>query len=308
VSTYTFRLRFTVSHAPAFLHDGETLQLELAGLPRPCILLPYAGDSVRDAKEFVLKSSGFDSEDAAREAGARARRALQLALVELRIGLSSGDRPSTLSFGKVVLDEAREAGYELRGDAYGLTVYPEDVPVRFASMQAEIVVTTPLDTFVERFSRIYEDDSSRGDSVSLGLELYGLSYFESSARARFVTLISAIESSVTRAPRTEQAQEYIDGLIAETRDSPLPENGRKQLAAALRNLKTESITTACRRFVDENGSPGDAETWERCHKLRHTMLHAGRTPSDLRESLPQLDEVVRRVFLAVAQGEPGDVV
>jgi hypothetical protein len=177
VNTYTFRLRFTVSHAPAFLHDGESLELALSGLPGPCILVPFYGGLVRNAKEFVLKASGFPTEERAREAGERTRVALRITFTDLRVGLSVGDRPSTLSFGKIVHDQASESGYELRGDAHGLLVYPDEPPVCFMSMQGSLVVTSPLDTFTEQFAKTFEKSSSATDSVTLGLELYGLSYF-----------------------------------------------------------------------------------------------------------------------------------
>ena len=296
MSTYTFRLRFTVSHAPAFLHDGESLDLALSELPGPCLLVPFYGGPVRDAKEFVLKSSGFPTKEAAREAGEQARTALRITFTDLRVGLSAGDRPST-SFGKIVHDQASASGYELRGDAHGLLVYPDEPPVCFMSMQGSLVVTSPLDTFTEQFAKTYEKNQSFTDSVTLGLELYGLSYFETSARARFVTLISAIESSAKRATRTTEAKDFIDGLISQTRASQLPEADKHQLATALGNLKTESSTSACRRFVDENGEPGDGETWARCYTLRHAMLHSGSKPVELPDLLPKLDEVVRRVLL-----------
>jgi hypothetical protein len=306
VNTYTFRLRFTVSHAPALLHDGESLELALSGLPGPCILVPFYGGLVRDAKEFVLKASGFPTEEHAREAGERTRAALRITFTDLRVGLSVGDRPSTLSFGKVVHDQASESGYELRGDAHGLLVYPDEPPVCFMSMQGSLVVTSPLDTFTEQFAKTFEKNPSSTDAVTLGLELYGLSYFETSARARFVTLISAIESSAKRVTRTSEAKDFVDDLISQTRASQLSETDKHQLAAALGNLKTESISSACRRFVEENGEPGDADTWAQCYQLRHSMLHSGSTPVELRDLLPKLDEVVRRVLLKVVSHRTSD--
>ena len=307
MSTYAFRLRFTVSHAPAFLHDGGALDLELPGHSQPCSLRPLDADRIRDAKDLTLNSAGFPSEDAAREAGERARRALRLVLVDLRKGFDVGDRPSTLSFGKVVLDQAREMGFELRGDAHGLTVYPDDIDVRFASMKAEAVVSSPLEKFVDGFTEDYERGFATADRASLGLELYGLSYFESSARARFITLITAIESSVKPTRRSAEAQRHVEALIKATQASELLKDDSRMLVAALGNLKNESIAAACRRFVSENGGPGDVEIWERCHKTRHAMLHAGGTPSDLRGLLPKLDEVVRRSLLNLARGGSDDV-
>ena len=304
--TYTFRLRFTVSHAPAFLHEGESLELGLAGLPGLCVLVPCGGGLVKKAKEFVLKSSGFPSEEAAREAGERARRALRITLTELRVGLSAGDRPSTLSFAKAMRDQARKNGYDLRGDAHGLSVYPDEPPVCFASARVTLAVTSPLDSFVEPYSRTFEGDSSTTDSFSLGMELYGLSYFETSARARFVTLISAIESSAEREPRSAEAKDFIDGLVSQARASQLSEAERNRLATALGNLKTESSTSACRRFVDDNSDPGDGETWEQCYKLRHAMLHSGSTPGELQGLLPKLDEIVRKALLRVVSQDAGD--
>ena len=304
--TYMFRLKFRVSHAPAFMHDGETLELPLGRHTQPAILAALTGGRIRDATVFTVKCGGFASDAVALAAGEQTRCALRLALAAMPVGLDIADRPGTLSFGRVVVDEAREKGIELRPDYNGLEVYPDWSSIRFVSIEMRAVVSGPLDAFLDSFAKAYRGNPTVDEDVSLALELFGLSFFESSLRARFVTLISAMESAVHTKPRSSEAQQQVAALIEATESSTLAESEKKTLVAALRNLKRESITSACRTFVERHGRPGDAEVWQKCHNARHKMVHEGQAPHELPALLPDLESLARRVLLTAALGEQSD--
>lgn len=306
--TYKFRLKFRVSHTHAFEHDGETLELPLVRHAQPAVLAALSGGPIRDATVFTVKCGGFESGAAALGAGEQTRCALRLALAGMPVGLDIADRPGTLRFGKVVVDAARERGIGLRPDYNGLEVYPDGSSIQFVSMNAHAVVSGPLDAFLDSFAKAYRGNPTVDEDVSLALELFGLSFFESSLRARFVTLISAIESAVHPTARSVEALQQVAVLIEATESSTLAESEKKTLVAALRNLKRESITSACRAFVEHNGRPGDAEVWQKCHNARHKMVHEGQAPDELPALLPDLEGLVRRVLLAAAQGEQCDAV
>jgi hypothetical protein len=203
------------------------------------------------------------------------------------------------------LDKAKEMGIELRGDPHGLVIYPDDPSIQFMSIQATAVVSSPIARFKERFNKYSEIGPPITDEQALGLELYSLSHFEASARARFVTLISAIESTVTPIDRGTAAQAHLDSLIQLTQASTLDEAEKKTLLNALGNLKTESITTACRRFVQTYGQENDVLLWQECHSARHKLLHSGKATKSINELLPKLDSLVRSVLIESVLRSPG---
>ena len=294
--TYTFRLRFTLP-LPTLSHDAPEVELPLPGHQVPAILKARGAPSIKEATSFTITAQEFPSETAAREAGERVRTTLQLTCVDLRSGLDTTDRPSTVGFGKLVLEKAKEIGIDLRGDPHGLVVYPDNPRTKFMSVQATAVVSSPIDRFKERFSKYLTIGPPITDEQALGLELYSLSHFEASARARFVTLISALESTVTPTDRGAVAQAHLNSLIQVTQAAKLDEADKKTLVNALGNLKTESITTACRRLVQTYGQEGDELLWQECHSTRHKLVHSGKASKSIHELLPKLDSLVRSVLI-----------
>jgi len=304
VTTYTFRLRFTLP-SPSLSHDSDEIALPLPGHHQHAILRARGAVSIKESTSFIISATQFPSEDAARKAGEKVRDTLRLTCADLRTGLDAAARPSTLGSGKLVLDKAKEMGIELRGDPHGLIVYPDNPNLKFMSISATATVSSPIDRFKERFSKYFVLDTEIDESQTLGLELYSLSHFETSVRARFVTLISAIESTVQPTERSKAAQVLLDSFIEQIQGSALEEIEKKTLINALGNLKTQSITTACRVFVETYGEKDDVTIWQECHATRHKLLHAGKAPKNIGELLPKLDDLVRRILIASVLQKPG---
>jgi hypothetical protein len=302
MSTYTLRLRFTLA-SEALYHDGEVIELSISGHPMPIYLQSQPIGPIKDARAFTLISRGFPSAEVALIIGERIRSALRLTCTDLGTGLNASDHPSTLNFGKAILDRMKENGVELRGEPHGLTVYPDENNIQFMSVQATGVVSNPIEWFTQRFSKYCDANATINEQLMLAFELYGLSKFETSVRARFITLISCIESAAPILERSAESQLHVGELLKATENSFLHEAEKKQLLNALQNLKQESIAACCRAFVNKHGQSGDVEVWNECHRIRHKLLHAGKSDEQIDSWFIKLDKIIRRVLITSAIGK-----
>lgn len=120
----------------------------------------------------------------------------------------------------------------------------------------------------------------------MAFELYGLSHFESAPRARFVTLISAIETISETKPRNAEALKHVERLIKFTHNSGLPRSEINSLLGHLGWLKRESISKAGRDLVgtllesNEYGGEQAKDFFQHCYNLRSELLHGGKPKDD----------------------------
>ena len=96
------------------------------------------------------------------------------------------------------IDQARvEQGVRLLNEFHGLHVYVEDpdLPTRFVWSRVEAKLRKGVEVFEESFREAVDLGLEFTDRETLAFELYGLSHSrESAERARFLTLINAIET------------------------------------------------------------------------------------------------------------------
>jgi hypothetical protein len=119
----------------------------------------------------------------------------------------------------------------------------------------------------------------------LAFELYRLSHFEAAERARFLTLVTAIESVSQAKVRSAEASAHVEKLIGLTRDSGLPDAEIASLVGSLNWLRNESISKTGRDLVeallgDAHYAGKVAKTFiQYCYALRSEFVHSGK-PSD----------------------------
>ena len=281
------------------------MELNFPGLSGAARLTAVGAGSLREATDFAMNCGGFPDRAAALAAGERLRAAFRLAFVRLNVGADWGADQASLSFNKGLRDALQESGINVRPDVLGLVVY-EDIgtPTLFLGVKATGVVSRSLPEVLAALQAAYAQGDSGDDRIVLALQLFGWSFFESTARARFLLLITCIEVLVERQPRSKAAKAHIDKLMEGTRASTLEQTEKGRLLEGLSNLRSESIGAACSRVVAQHGAGGDVPHWEIAHRLRHKLSHAGATVPNLTSTLATLQEVVRRVLLHVAGWSP----
>lgn len=298
MTTYGFRLRFLLPKDSMIHHDEETLELSSGDVT--LLLQSPSKTSIGDSRELLIRGSGFPSKDEAYACGRRTKNALILCGACLRMGFDVGKDKATSGVGKIVKERAREKGIVLLDDVHGLSVFPEDMPVKFVSFGGSVVVGPSAAIFVEEFGKAYEMSPEFTDKQSLAFELYSAAQFESSLRARFLTLVIAVECLSSLEEQPQRVVNHVKELVALTKKSfKGPEKGR--ILSHLGELKKESISKSCRDLVGKHLGAEVAKLFEECYDARGKIVHDGEPPEgfDLGTYVPKLDELASQLLIAV---------
>jgi hypothetical protein len=207
--TYGFRLRFILAPGRRIETRDDTLTLRSAG-GSEFQLKPVDGSVIADASNLAIRSGGYADEEAAKATGQRVKDALLLASVTTNLGANLGRDRQTSSLASHVRKKIREEhGVEMLGDVHGLAVFPEDRETHFFIAQATIRVGTQADKLTQDFAEHYEYATAVTARHRVSGELITLSHFETFLRARFVTLITALEVLSERKRLRQEYQQAI---------------------------------------------------------------------------------------------------
>ena len=133
-----------------------------------------------------------------------------------------------------------------------------------------------------------------------------MSHFEAAPRARFLTLVSAIETIMEDKPRSPEAIEHVERLVQLTHNSELPRAEIDSILGTLSWLRRESISRTGKMFVDgllgqkEYGGKIAGDFFQYCYNIRSELMHGGK-PSDnpnLGQLAVRLDELVADLLAA----------
>jgi len=285
-------------------HDAETLDIPLPRTELMLVLRSASKSKIRNSRELMIRGSGFPSKDEAYACGRRTKNALMLCGARLRTGFDVGKDKATSGVGRVVKERAREMGIRLLDDVHGLSVFPEDKPVRFVCVSASVVIGKPATRFVEEFRKAYEISPEFTDKQSLAFELYSTAQFESSLRARFLTLVIAVECLSSQAEQPQHVLDHLKELMRLTKES-LEGPERKDIVEGLGRLKRESISKSCTKLVDQYLGPDAVKLFTRCYNARSKIVHDGEPSEgfDLGSYANRLDELVSQLLIAVVTSD-----
>ena len=220
------------------------------------------------------------------------------------MGINVGNDKATSGFGKIIKDEARKAGILILDDVFGLCVFPEDMPVRFAHMSASLTLSQGAEKFVNEFEKVSCLSPKLTEKLLLAFELYGASHFEISPRAQLLTLVSAIESMCTQSLESPILLEHVKKIMDITKGS-LAEPEKTSFLSRLGTLKRESIKRSCKELVETYLGTSDVELFESCYNIRSNILHNGKPPENITmgDYIPKLDDLVSRLLIAITTSD-----
>jgi hypothetical protein len=250
---YSFRIRF--DPAPTRRISAKVHELCLpgdAGKPPLKLASRAPAVSLEDSDRISLVGAGYDTLEAAIEAGRRFNDALTIALARLHFGADFGDRT-----GRAVLtDEGlkrveAEQGSRMLRNVHGLTAYQSEPTPRFVSMDADI----RFGTAPEKVTATFLDAVARAPTLSererVASTLFNGSFFQDTIDSRFMLLVMAIEVMLEPAPRPQLALDHAQKLIDLTQSSALADNEKQSMISSLQWLKKESIGQAGRKLARE---------------------------------------------------------
>lgn len=303
LSGYAFRFKFFLSPGHRIKHDGQSIRVPLSS--DDSVLLKAVGKTkIGNAENLAFVGSGYPSEVDANQKGLRLKHAVLIACASLRIGIDPGKDKALSGSGKPLRQRAKERGYNLLDDVHGLATYKDDRPVLFAVFRGRLTLSTPVDTFLKTVADAHRHNPKLSPKQSLALELYGLSHFESSLRARFVTLVTVVEVLCERRKIPKHMQKHLRQLTEVTRSADLGETDKKALLRGLMSLKRESISKACQSLVKRCLDDDASNQFKNFYSTRGTIVHSGKVPAgvDLGADGNALDQLVSRLLVTETLG------
>ncbi len=298
MSKRTYAFRITCSLAGGVIETTEpTALLTLPGLPTIELYLTARNDENKQS-DITVWCGGFNSETEAHTAGSRVKTALILTGILLGVGIDAGnDQITSAAF----TTKDGKPDERLLPKVHGLQVVPDIDGLLFGSLQFGRPYT-PMspDTFQKKVAECYALDKPLSEKQVLAAQLYNHSHFHATDAVRFVTLISSVESLAERRKRHSQVLDLIEQMVQIARKTLGPgEANTASLIGGIRNLKYESIGTACRALVKEYCGAAKAKAFARQYEIRSRLLHNGTPPAeiDLNLEVIALDNLVRLLLV-----------
>jgi hypothetical protein len=183
-------------------------------------------------------------------------------------------------------------------NSLGLSLVDSTRSTVFAGMEGgQVIIGKPIDRFVDAFVEGFVHAENLSESAQLALELFSASRFEASLRARYLILISAIESITLREERSDDAQKLLLRMKDILNSANINETDRAQIAGTLHDLERRSITSSSKALVERFCGEKKSRLFGKCYQARSQLVHKGFTDFDLGEHLHQLEELVAEAIM-----------
>jgi hypothetical protein len=305
---YDFRLRFNFPEAYRINSEEEVLELlVLKTGERIRLCSDVIGTPIKDHARAAVLGGPYASNDKARDAAEKSKRALLYWAIEQRLGIDFGDGKQR----SVVTNEylsllKKQHGHPFRNDIHGIDVYEHVEKLKFVSFNAKETVGKSPPKLVATFRREYLNSRQLPEKQVLASEIYASSFFDVSARSRFVTLITAVEALLEQLERSEEVQALVEELKTMTQRSKIVKQTRESIIGSLEQLRRQSIGQAGRTLAnclvpnELFDGQSSADFFTRCYELRSQILHRGTIEDktvDMRHLANVMESFVARLLL-----------
>jgi hypothetical protein len=269
---YGALLRVHVQTAGAF---GQVENVEIPFVSGAFLTLAPARSAPWDGgRKYSMQLEGFATATAAESA---ARRLVQ-AILWMAV---SSDAPLRLDYRSYepfsIFDRTRSGGTHV--EAYGEVFFQ------------------PAMIFDE-IKAAYDDVGGTDPALLLSMEIFASARLEASDRARFLSIVSALEPLASEQPLGAAADRLVESCLENLKATPdLTPEIRSSLEGRIRQLRAESIRQALRRTV-RSGLPDRAEAVmvvDEAYSLRSQIIHDGR-PQDLDVDLERQSQVISNIL------------
>lgn len=299
--SFGFRIKFLLLENSFIGLDGSINEILLPLESKGIVFKLQPMSKPSETESFAWFGTGFTSEQDALEAGKRVKNALILCSTQLRIGINLGKDNATAGVGQHIIEREREQGVNLINDVHGLVVFNSDLPVEFISgVKASLSLKYSAKRFFDEFETAYKLAREFTDKQTLAVELYNQSFFENTLRARFLTLISAIECLATAekvsASTITLIDEFITSACSKTKDDNRDEI--TDIINRLGYLKQESISSACRKIIRKYKGAEYVKRFGYLYGLRSDIVHSGAVSQnvDFGKCLDELESITSTVL------------
>ena len=239
----------------------------------PARTAPWKG-----GKKFVITLEGFPTAAAAEAAGRRLVQALLWMAV-------SADFPLRLEYQSyepaAVFERNRSDGFRL--EAFGEV---DNAPqLAFGELH-------------DAYTSLEEPD----EKLLLSMEIFCAARMESSQRAVFLSVVTALEPLATEADYGEPVRAFVADCVTRLKTSnEIPDQVRQSLEGRLLQLQRESIRQALKRVVGEilPDDPEAVDIVDNAYALRSQIIHTGVPAAldvDLEREVKAISSIIRKIY------------
>jgi hypothetical protein len=292
----------------------------------------------KEDRFYVLILYGFATEQSAKDHLKKVQAALMWVMLQADISTIASSELQKVAYTNDPLQAAANlskafGGFRVNGPVDALldgdkpAVYVTGKQVRSITLgQARVVIGTPAESFIEHLTTGIEIENCTRvvDDPKLfsALELYAAYFAESSANAKFLTLIMALETMATGIRRSQIVLDLLEKWKQEVDDLlnavPPDSDDAASLQGISRELlfrREDSIRQQVRKLVlDTLSEIGDDNAAESARKavylydLRSMLVHEGtldrqKLGQALSDAKELLGRVLRARYLLVTQGK-----
>src|SRR4028118_853729 len=154
-------------------------------------------------------------------------------------------------------------------------------------VSAQLHVKMSSSRLVELVNQIFSDDNIEvEEKLLVSMELFTSAKLETTDRAKFVGLVSALEPlAQSEAYGNPELEKLVDNFVNELNNTSIPENIKRSVEGRIRALKKESISQAIQRIVQESIPANEkaVSIIKDAYNIRSTILHDGSTDVDLEQ-------------------------
>ena len=309
---YDFRLRFNFAEGYRIESDVEEIELLVLPLGERIRMRSGAiGTPIKDHAQVAVLGGPFASENQARDAAEKTKRALLCWAIEQRLGIDFGSRKQrSMATNAYLAMLEKQHGHPFRNDIHGIDVYEHVEKLKFVSVNGKATVGKYPPRFIDTFQREYLNSRQLTEKEVLASEIYASSFFDVSPRSRFITLVTAVEALLEPPKRSHKVEALVEELKAKTQKSKIDE--WKSILGDLEKLKRQSIGQAGRMLADRLipneffDGQSSADYFRRCYALRSQILHHGTIEDDSEDIwhlANTMEDFVHRLLLAALNGE-----
>ncbi len=278
---YSFRFRFKTSKNKfinieeniMILSSDGTISTKLKSIEKEKDIFK----SIKSSNEFCIISSGYTSENEAKELGLLYKQFITSVFCKLRIGLNFGERMPKSFITKYGLEMiAQEINRNTIFDSTEVQVYPTDLDPIFVKVNQPIVsITTSNENFEDAVKFCQNHKIEITETKRLAFELFSASTISDYTDSRFLLLMMAIETLIVPEERHSDELTFINRFILELKDSFL--NSKQSLISTLNHLKQESIGSAGRKLSSKLSGNYYEMTPNKffmlCYEIRSKLVH-----------------------------------
>jgi hypothetical protein len=233
------------------------------------------------SKQYVIELEGFPRASTAEKAGRHLTQTVLLLATSLDFGLRLNYHSHDAA---VVFDRFKSDGLTIQ--AFGKSYWPQDV-------------------ILQSLSSVIECDEMP-DAVLLSMELYCAGVLEGNGRARFISMVSALEPLAQQQRLGDDVDKFVAASTAHLATLlEIPEKLRQSLIGRLNELRRESIRQALQRLC-EQWFPSNSAAWaaiDHAYRLRSQLIHEGALANpdiDISEETQKIQALIRAIYQKAA--------